>query len=70
MPSQSLSKKSEKFKKYIEELTPEKVEQLIELEQGARMVVHIFDLVGEVSVREIHGLARAQKKLMECYEAE
>lgn len=63
MPSIQKSKKTEEFEKWLANLTPEKIDLLEDLERHARIVVHEWDLIHDVNVRDMHGLARTVKKI-------
>lgn len=61
------SKKSEQFVEWLKDLTPEKIERLVELEQSSRVLIHVWDMVESVNAREIHSLARVTKQIQAEY---
>jgi hypothetical protein len=64
----SKADRSIKFRKWLEELTPEKMDKMIAMEKYVRILVHVFDLVGEVDTKAFHGLARTSREIRTEYE--
>lgn len=62
------SNRSDQFREWLKDMTPEKILFLVELERHARMLVHYHDLVGDFDPKIFHGLARSAKKLQADYE--
>lgn len=60
--------RSEKFREWLKDLTPEKVEHLVKLEKQARLLIHVFDLVGEIDTKAFHNLARVSHEIKAAYE--
>lgn len=46
------------------------MDRIVELERTARLLVHAYDLTGEVRPEDIHALSRSVKLLQKEYEAE
>jgi len=65
------STRSEKFIKWLEGATAEwvtKSKRLVELEKSARLVVHQYDLTGDIDPKDMGLLSRAVKQLQSDYE--
>lgn len=64
-----LSKKSQRLSDWVVRMY-EKVgcpDEIIALEEAARIVTHDMDTMGEPSAKSLHALARASKELQEAY---
>lgn len=62
------SNKSEHFRKLLENPTEESEALIVNLESYARLLVHGYDLMGDIDPKAYVGLARAVKKLQMLYE--
>lgn len=62
------SNRSDLFRLWLAEMNESKLEDLLQLEKAARLLVHRYDLIGEVSTSDIHGVARIAKKIQSQYE--
>jgi hypothetical protein len=60
--------RSDKFREWLKEMTPEKVEKLVMMEKQVRLLIHVWDLINEIDVRVFHNLARVSHKIRKEYE--
>lgn len=60
--------RSEKFREWLKDLTPEKVDQLAKMEKQVRLLIHVWDLIQEVDVKAFHNLARVSHEIRKDYE--
>lgn len=62
--------RSERFREWLKDLTPEKVEKLVKMEKNVRLIIHVWNLVNELDVKVFHNLCRAHHEIKEEYERE
>lgn len=60
--------RSDKFKAWASELDADKMEKLARLEKNVRILLHVWDLIGEVDVKALHHMARVSHQIREEYE--
>lgn len=60
--------RSKKFEEWIREPTDDKIEYLVRLEKQVRILIHVFNLIGEVDAKAFHNLARLSHEIRKHYE--
>lgn len=60
--------RSELFREWLKDMTPEKIDKLVRLEKSARLLMHVWNLIGEVDLKVLHNLARVSHQIKEEYE--
>lgn len=68
MSHQYESNRSVHFAKWLGEMNEEKLVLIVELERQTRLLVHLFDLMGDVDEKTFAAVARASRKLQSYYE--
>lgn len=63
------SNRSDKFRVWLKELDEEKIMRLVDLERYSRLIVHTYDLTGDIDNKALRGLARSVKQIQEEYES-
>lgn len=57
-----------KFREMLDNLTEEDKDLLVRFERAARLVVHVYELVGDADGKLVQGLAEIAKTVQERYE--
>lgn len=63
-----MADRSEQFRVWLQDLTPEKIDMLVRLEKSARILIHVWNLVNEVDVKALHTMARTSHEIKTDYE--
>lgn len=61
--------RSERFREWLQEMTPEKIDKLVKMEKSVRLLIHVWDLIQEVDVKALHNLARVSHEIRTEYES-
>lgn len=57
-----------RFREMLDSLTEEDKDLLVRFERAARLVVHVYELVGEADPKLVQGMAEIAKLVQERYE--
>lgn len=60
--------RSDKFREWLKDLTPEKVDKLVRMEKSVRLFIHVWNLVHEFDPKVFHALARSHHEIKSEYE--
>lgn len=65
---QARKDRSDKFREWVRTADDRQVEKLVHLEKNVRILLHVWDLIGEVDVKALHNMARVAHSIREEYE--
>lgn len=60
--------RSKRFEKWLDNADQRKKDKLIQMEKQVRILIHVFDLIGEVDQKAFHALARISHEIKTEYE--
>lgn len=60
--------RSKRFEKWLDNADQRKKDKLIQLEKQVRILIHVYNLVGEVDAKALHALARISHEIKTEYE--
>jgi hypothetical protein len=63
-----MADRSEMFRKWLENPTEERVNKLVQMEKSVRLLIHVWNLIGEVDIKALHNLARVSHQIKSEYE--